>query len=137
MAELKTKATKASAAKFVNAIEDEQRRKDCKALVAMMTKSTGAKPVMWGPAIIGFGDHEYQGADGKSQKWFQAGFSPRKHALSLYLMGGADQQLLAKLGTSSMSVSCLYIKRLDDVDRATLQRLITASVKKLSKAKKT
>jgi Domain of unknown function (DU1801) len=130
VAELKTKATRASVTDFLNSITDDQRRADSKALVEMMTKATKAKPVMWGPAIIGFGDHEYTGATG-SVKWFQAGFSPRKHALTLYLMGGWDKALLAKLGESTTSVSCLYVKRLDDVNRPTLQKLIANSVKRL------
>jgi hypothetical protein len=131
VAELKTKATRASVTEFLNSITDDERRADSRALVEMMTKATKAKPVMWGPAIIGFGDHEYTGATGKSTKWFQAGFSPRKHALTLYLMGGWDKALLAKLGESTTSVSCLYVKRLDDVNRTTLQKLIATSVKRL------
>src|SRR5678816_2811697 len=115
MAELKTKATTASASQFISAIADAGRRKDCKELVAMMTKATKSKPVMWGTAIIGFGDHEYTGASGKPTKWFEVGFSPRKAALSLYLMGGKDAKLLAKLGSASgggtkMAAGCLYIK---------------------------
>src|SRR5262245_31831409 len=101
----------------------------------MMTKATRSKPAMWGPAIIGFGDREYTGASGKATKWFEVGFSPRKAALSLYLMGGKDEKLLAKLGSSSkgstsMAAGCLYIKRLEDVDKATLQKLIDTSVKR-------
>ena len=96
---------------------------------------------MWGPAIIGFGDHEYTGASGKPTKWFEVGFSPRKAALSLYLMGGKDVKLLAKLGPSStsgtdMQAGCLYIKRLDDVHQPTLQKLIDTSVKRLRARKK-
>jgi hypothetical protein len=139
VAELKTKATAASAATFINAIAEDQRRKDCKELVAMMTKATGAKPVMWGSAIIGFGDHDYYGASGKPTKWFKVGFSPRKQSLSLYLMGGKDKALLAKLGPSNMATTmaagCLYIKRLDDVHRPTLQKLIADSVSRLKKKK--
>lgn len=131
MAELKTKATKASVAQFINAIEDDQKRKDCKTLLAMMTKATKVKPVMWGPAIVGFGNHDYFGASGKPTRWFEVGFSPRKAALSLYLMGGKDAKLLAKLGPSSMGAGCLYIKRLDDVHTPTLQKLIDTSVKRL------
>ena len=136
MAELKTKANKASVPKFIDAIDDEQKRADCRTLLSMMTKATKAKPVMWGPAIIGFGNHDYFGASGKATKWFEIGFSPRKAALSLYLMGGKDEKLLAKLGSSStggtaMAAGCLYIKRLDDVDKATLQKLIETSVKKV------
>ena len=136
MAELKTQKTTASVSGFINAIEDDQKRKDSKTLVAMMTKATKTKPVMWGPAIIGFGDHDYFGASGKATKWFEVGFSPRKAALSLYLMGGKDAQLLAELGKSSMGktsmgAGCLYIKRLDDVHKPTLQKLIDSSVKKI------
>lgn len=140
MAELKTKATKASVTQFLNAITDDQRREDCKAIVEMMTKATKATPVMWGPAIVGFGDHEYYGASGKPTKWFKVGFSPRKQALSLYLMGGKDKGLLAKLGPSNtattMAAGCLYIKKLDDVHRPTLQKLIADSVKRLKTLKK-
>jgi hypothetical protein len=131
VAELKTKATNASVTAFVNGIADDQRRNDCKEIVAMMTKATKAKPVMWGPAIVGFGDYEYAGSNGKSTKWFQVGFSPRKQALTLYLMGGKDEKLLAKLGPQMSGVGCLYIKRLDDVHRPTLQKLIADSVRRV------
>jgi hypothetical protein len=136
VAELKTKATKASVPQFIDAIEDERKRADCKTLLSMMTKATKAKPVMWGPAIVGFGDHDYFGASGKATKWFEVGFSPRKAALSLYLMGGKDEELLAKLGPNStsgttMEAGCLYIKRLDDVHKPTLQKLIDLSVKRI------
>ena len=136
MAELKTKKNTASVTQFIDTIEDDQKRKDSKALVAMMAKATKTKPVMWGSAIIGFGDHEYFGASGKATKWFEVGFSPRKAALSLYLMGGKDATLLAKLdkastGGTKMAVGCLYIKRLDDVHKPTLQKLIDSTVKKI------
>ena len=82
----------------------------------MMTKATKAKPAMWGPAIVGFGDHEYFGASGKATNMVSGGFSPRKAALSLYLMGGKDEKLLAKTrasrrpaaaaSTSSVSTTC-------------------------------
>ena len=136
MAELKTKATKASVSQFINSIDDDQKRQDCRALVAMMTKATGAKPVMWGPAIVGFDEYEYEGSNGRSTKWFKVGFSPRKAALSLYLMGGKDEKLLARLGPNSMGAGCLYIKRLDDVHGPTLRKLITQSVKKIGSMKK-
>ena len=131
MAELKTKATRASVARFLETIADDRRREDCETLVRMMTKATKAKAVMWGPAIIGFGDHEYTGASGKSTQWFEVGFSPRKQALTLYLMGGSDAKLLAKLGSHTTSVSCLYIKSLEDVHQPTLQKLIAASVSRV------
>lgn len=136
MAELKTQKNKASVSAFLGDIDDDSRRKDCKELVAMMTKATKKKPAMWGNAIIGFGDHAFTGASGKPTKWFEVGFSPRKAALSLYLMGGKDKTLLARLdkaktGSTKMGAGCLYIKRLDDVDKTTLQKLIDTSVKNL------
>ena len=136
MAELKTRKNKASVAQFIAAIEDDQKRKDSKTLVSMMTKATKSKPVMWGSSIVGFGDHDFYGASGKPTQWFLVGFSPRKAAMSLYLMGGKDAKLLAELGKSSkgntsMGAGCLYIKRLEDVHKPTLQKLIDGSVKKL------
>ena len=100
MAELKTKATGASVSKFLNAIADEQRRKDCKAVAAMMRKVTKSKPKMWGPSIVGFGKFEYVDRAKDAHEWFQCGFSPRKAALTLYLMGGyaKDAESLKKLG---------------------------------------
>src|SRR5215212_4421768 len=135
MAEIKTQKNAASVSAFINSI-DEDRRKDCKELVTMMTKATKKKPAMWGAAIIGFGDREYTGASGKPTKWFEVGFSPRKAALSLYLMGGKDKTLLARLdkaktGGTQMSAGCLYIKRLTDIDKPTLQKLIDTSVSDL------
>ena len=139
MAELKTTKTKASVSAFINAIEDDQKRQDAKTLVAMMKKATSATPAMWGPAIIGFGDRDYYGASGKPTKWFEVGFSPRKAALSLYLMGGKDPKLVAKLnaktGATKMAAGCLYMKRIEDVHAPTLQKLITTSVRQL-RAKK-
>jgi hypothetical protein len=133
VAELKTKATTASVSAFIDSVADEQQRKDSKALVAMMTKATKKKPVMWGDAIIGFGDHEYTGAS-RTSKWFQVGFSPRKAALTLYLMGRKDEKLLKKLGPGAkMGGGCLYIKRLDDVDKPALQKLIDTAVKQLKR----
>jgi hypothetical protein len=137
VAELKTKANTASVSAFINTIDDEQKRKDSKALVAMMTKATKKKPVMWGDAIVGFGDHDYTGAS-RTSKWFQVGFSPRKAALTVYLMGAKDKKLIAKLGPGAkMGGGCLYIKRLDDVDKPALQKLIDTAVKQLKATPKT
>jgi len=136
MAELKTKATKGSVTEFINAIADEERRKDCKALVSMMTKATKAKPKMWGPAIVGFGDYHYKYDSGREADWFEAGFSPRKQALTLYLMGGKRKELIEKLGAHSSGVGCLYIKSLNEVHKPTLQKLIDFSVKNLRKMAK-
>ena len=133
MAELKTKATKASVSQFINAIDDEQRRKDCKAIAAMMRKATKAKPKMWGPSIVGFGDFAYVNSAKEQHQWFQCGFSPRKQALTLYLIGGypKDPATAIKLGTFKTGGSCLYIKTLADVHVPTLRSLLAQSLKRV------
>jgi hypothetical protein len=130
VAELKTQKTNASVAKFINAIEDDQRRKDCKAIAAMMQKATKAKPRMWGPSIIGFGDFKYVNSAKQRHQWFQCGFSPRKQALTLYLMGGypKDPATAKKLGKFKTGGSCLYVKTLDDLHLPTLRSLIAQSI---------
>jgi hypothetical protein len=133
VAELKTKATKASVSQFINAIEDAQRRTDCKAIAAMMQKATKAKPKMWGTSIVGFGDFAYVNAAKEQHQWFQCGFSPRKQALTLYLMGGypKDPVTAKKLGKFKTGGGCLYIKTLDDVHVPTLRSLIAQSLKRV------
>ena len=133
MAELKTQKTGASVATFLNSIADKQRRKDCKAIAAMMQRVTGAKPKMWGASIVGFGDYHYKYASGRSGDWFQLGFSPRAAALTLYLIGGypKDAASMKKLGKAKSGGACLYIKSLDDVHLPTLRSLIAQSVKRV------
>jgi uncharacterized protein YdhG (YjbR/CyaY superfamily) len=132
-AELKTKKTEASVTQFLDSIADEKKRADAYTLLDMFQKATKAEPKMWGGAIIGFGDYHYVSpATGREGDWFIAGFSPRKAALTLYAMGSHWEQhseLLHALGKYSMGKGCLYIKRLDDVDKATLKKLIGESVK--------
>src|SRR6186713_635647 len=130
MAEIQTRKTKASVSKFLNAIEDDQQRKDSKAVAAIMQKATRAKPAMWGPAIIGFGTSTYVYPDGREMDWMLVAFSPRKQNITLYLGTFPEyESLRKKLGTHSCSTACLYIKRLSDVDVPTLTRLVQASVK--------
>jgi hypothetical protein len=138
VATLKTRATTASVEAFLDAIEDDQRREDCRVVAAMMEKATKSRPVMWGPSIVGFGDYEYVGSTGKSTKWFLAGFSPRKQALTLYLMGGYPRsgELMDRLGKHSTGQSCLYIKKLDDIHLPTLRGLIAQSLEVLRKARR-
>jgi hypothetical protein len=131
-AELKTKKTGDSVPAFLAKIDDEEARKDCRTLVGLMEAATGAKARMWGSSIVGFGDYRYKSpATGREGDWFQMGFSPRKAALTLYLMSGVHKHgdLLKKLGKHKTGKGCLYIKRLDDVDGAVLKRLIRESAK--------
>ena len=132
MAELKTKKTEKSPAEFIEAIADEETRKDCRTLVKMMKSATKAQPRMWGPSIVGFGDYRYRYASGREGDWFRAGFSPRKQALTLYIMSGftGHEALMKKLGKYKTGKGCLYLKRLADVDQKVLSDLIHRSVKK-------
>ncbi len=129
MAEIKTKATKASVREFL-ARTAGTRAADLATLVAMHTKLTGAKPRMWGPSIIGFGDCKYRYPDGREMDWMEAAFSPRKTDIVLYLSVAFPERkpLLAKLGKHRIGKSCLYIKRLADVDVKVLEQLVAHSV---------
>lgn len=126
MAQPKTTPTDGDVAAFIASIEDERVRADCDELVAMMSAATGETPVMWGRSIIGFGTVAYRYASGREGDWFSVGFSPRKRALTLYLMDGVDAHAdqLAHLGPHSTGKGCLYLKRLDDVDREVLRQII-------------
>jgi len=131
MAELKTKITKANVDEFIKSVKDEQKRVDCFKIVDIMQKATKAEPKMWGTSIVGFGTYHYKYASGREGDWMLIGFSPRKQNLTLYIMSGFDEyaSLLSKLGKHSKGKSCLYIKRLEDIDMKVLKELITKSVK--------
>ena len=130
MAELKTKENDQSVEVFLAGIEDAQKQQDCRTLVAIMQEATGAAPRMWGDAIVGFGHYHYKYASGREGDWFLTGFSPRKQNLTLYIMAGFDHYdaLLARLGKHSIGKSCLYVKRLADVDMPVLTELVVESV---------
>ena len=135
-AELKTKVNDASVTKFLNSVADEQKRNDSLEILKMMQQVTKEEPKMWGSSIIGFGSYHYKGASGREGDWMLTGFSPRKQALTLYLMHGFDAHadLLKKLGKYKTGMGCLYIKTLDDVDRKVLKELVTASVKRMKQS---
>lgn len=126
MAELKTKPNRAGVRKFLGSIEDARKRRDSLTLLGVMEEISGARPTMWGDGIVGFGTYRYRYASGREGEWFVTGFSPRKQALTVYLMCdlAAEQPLLDKLGKYKLGKSCLYIKKLDDIDEAVLRKLI-------------
>lgn len=133
MAELKTKKTKASVAAFLDKISDEQRRQDCLAVLDLMKQATGVDPKMWGASIVGFGSYKYRYESGREGEWPIIGFSPRKGDLTLYIMGGfEDEPLMAKLGKYKTGKACLYIKTLADVEVPVLKKLISKSVKQMA-----
>lgn len=122
----KTTQTDASVADFISRVEDAQKRQDSQTLVDVMREVTGEEPKLWGDAIVGFGTYHYKGKSGREGEWFPVGFSPRKAALTLYLMGGFDERsaLLEKLGKHSIGKGCLYVKKLADIDMGVLREMI-------------
>jgi len=135
MAEPKTKPTKLSVAAFLKTVTDAQKREDAGAVMEIMRAATKADPVMWGTSIIGFGSYRYKYATGREGDWPIVGLSPRKQNLTIYIMQGFAERdgLMAKLGKHSTGSSCLYIKRLSDIDLPTLKKLITLSVASMKK----
>lgn len=136
MAEAKTKATALSVESYIGRIESEPRRRDCEALVELMSRASKQPAVMWGTAIVGFGVHRYPLAGGKEGEICAVGFSSRKGDLSIYGVAGekADPQLMAKLGKHKTGKGCLYVARLADVDLKVLEKLVAQAAKaKLTK----
>ncbi|MEM7124012.1 MAG: DUF1801 domain-containing protein [Pseudomonadota bacterium] len=130
MADIKTTRNDASVDAFLSGVDNEKRREDCQAVVDMMRRLTGEAPAMWGPSIIGFGSYHYTYDSGREGDFFLTGVSPRKQALTVYIMPGFSSYdgLMTKLGKHKTGRSCLYIKKLEDVDLGVLEELITKSV---------
>lgn len=129
-AELKTKMNNADVNKFLNSISDEKKRNDSLVILGLMKKITKTEPKMWGNSIIGFGSYHYKYESGREGDWFLTGFSPRKQNLSIYLISGFKEldDLLENLGNYKSSVSCLYVKNLEDIDLKILEKMIKKSV---------
>ena len=128
-AEPKTRLTKASPAAFIKQVADERRRRDCQELLTLMQSATGDAPQMWGSSIVGFGRYRYKYASGREGESLLTGFSPRKQNLVLYLGPGIENKdLMARLGKHKTGKGCLYLTRLDDVDRNVLRTLVEESV---------
>ena len=125
----KTTATDADVDAFLAAIADDRKRSDSELVCRLMAEETGEPPRMWGTSIVGFGSYHYKGASGREGDWMALGFSPRKQHLVLYLMDGFEAYgaLLAKLGKHSTAKSCLYVKRVADVDLDVLRELVRRS----------
>lgn len=136
MAELKTKLNDKSVEAFLNRIANAEKRADCFEILKVMKQATKQEPKMWGDSIVGFGNYHYKYESGREGDWFVTGFSPRKQNLTLYIMSGFERydELLKRLGKHSTSKSCLYIKKLSDVDVKVLQELVTESVKVMKKS---
>jgi Domain of unknown function (DU1801) len=133
MATQKTTETKASVSDFINQISDEVKRNDAFRLVEIFQNQTNLEPKMWGPSIIGFGSYHYKYASGHEGDAPLVAFSPRATAISLYLHLPPDQreELLQKLGKTKSAQSCIYVKKLADINIDVLNELIKVSVKSI------
>ena len=130
MAENKTKPTGASVEAYIAARANAQQAADCQDLMALMHRATGEDPAMWGPSIVGYGVYRYTYASGRTGEMPLVGFAVRGRELVVYLMaeGEAQRALLEKLGPHRMGTSCLYVKRMADLDAGVLERLVVGSV---------
>ena len=133
MSAMKTIKNQDSVSAFIDKVEDEQKREDCRTLMKIMRRITGSQAAMWGSSIVGFGSYHYRYASGREGDFFLTGFSPRKQNLTVYVMPGFSQygSLMQKLGKHKVGKSCLYMKKLGDVDVQVLTSLIDESVQEM------
>ena len=126
----KTRQNNSSVDAFVGAVDHQRRREDAQTVKAMMERVTAWEPRMWGASIVGFGEYHYKYESGREGDFLITGFSPRKKALTIYIMPGFTRYdaLMGKLGKFKTGKSCLYINKLDDVDLSVLEELIRLSV---------
>lgn len=139
MAENKTRKTSVKVADFLASIEDPKKRADCRAVASMMRKATRKNAKMWGSSIVGYGNYDYKYESGREGSFFLCGFSPRAQNVTIYIIPGFSmfQPLLSKLGKYKTGKSCLYVRKLQDVDTAVLQKLIDSSVAHMHRKYKT
>lgn len=131
--EIKTRATEATVASYIASLPEARRRDEAPVIDAIHRRVTGLEPRMWGPSIIGYGSYDYRYDSGHSGTMCRAGFSPRKAAITLYvMMDYGDRQaeadaLFAQLGKHKTSKACLYVSKLADVDLDVLERIVALS----------
>ena len=135
MAEQKTRPTGASVDAYLAARGSDEQQADCRALMKILRRVTGQQPRMWGPSIVGYGVHTYAYESGRTGDWPLTGFAIRGRELVVYVMADNPRRkaLLARLGPHRIGTSCLYVKRLRDVDLAVLERLVADSVADLQR----
>ncbi|SRR5690606_16389435 len=133
MAEAKMKLNDGDVQAFLNSVENEQKRADSFTVLRLMQEVTGEEPKMWGDSIVGFGSYHYKYASGREGDAPRVGFSPRKQNLTLYVMTGSEREdaLLERLGKHTTGKSCLYVKRLSDVDQGVLRELVEECVARM------
>lgn len=134
-AKLKTTVNDADVRQFLETVDHEKRRADSFVVLELMKSVTGKEPKMWGSSIIGFDQYHYKYESGREGDFLKIGFSPRKQSLTLYIMSGFDryEKLMAQLGKYKTGKSCLYVKKLEDVDLEVLQQLMAESYEYMNK----
>jgi len=130
MAENKTTRNRNDVMDFLKGIQEEKKRQDTLVLLELFQETTGLKPEMWGSGIIGYGTYHYRYESGREGDFFLTGFSPRKQSLTIYIMPGFDRfpEMMKKIGKHKTGKSCLYVKKLEDIDMEVLKNLIRASL---------
>ncbi len=126
---IKTKETNESVTDYINAIENDQKKKDCKELLKIMKKVSGAKPKLWSNGTIGFGTFHYKSKRSKQEgDWYSTGFAARKSNITLYVHSSQQPELFKKLGKAKAGGGCLYINKLSDIDTMVLEKMIVNSM---------
>lgn len=127
---IKTKKTNESVTEYINAIEDDKKKKDCKELLKIMKKVSGFTPKLWNNGTIAFGTFHYKSSRSKQEgEWYFTGFAPRKSNITLYIHSGPQPALLKKLGKAKAGGGCIYINKLEDIDTKVLEQMIINSIK--------
>ena len=134
MYELKTRLNDRNVLEFIMSIEHDKRREDSLKLLDIFSEVTGEEPKMWGGSIVGYGTYHYKYSSGQEGDWMRTGFSPRKQALTIYLLNGfsAYEELMRNLGKYKTSKACLYVNKLEDIDIGVLKKLIKVSYEKVN-----
>lgn len=129
MYELKTKVNNANVLDFIMRVENQKRREDSIKLLDIFNEVLGEEAKMWGDSIVGYGTYHYKYASGQEGDWMRTGFSPRKNALTLYVVLGLPENdpLLSQLGKYKTGKGCLYINKLEDVNMDVLKKIIKSS----------
>ncbi len=126
---IKTKETNEDVNEFIDAIADDQKKKDCKELLKLMKKVSGSKPKIWSNGTVGFGTFHYKSSRSKQEgDWYSTGFAPRKANITIYVHSSQQPALLKKLGKVKAGGGCLYINKLSDIDTKVLEKMIVNSM---------
>lgn len=135
MAENKTKATDSSVEDYIAKRANEAQEADCRRIMAMFKRITRQSPRMWGPSIVGYGSYSYTYDSGHGGEMPLAAFAIRGRDLVIYFMAEGEtlQSVLSRIGKHKVGKSCLYFKRLSDLDQSVLEELVRTSIAETKK----